>query len=135
MSSNVAAGLEFKRRVLIFLLQRGLRVVDPTDGATKLSDLLATDMTYTDIAGLGPWVVDVTTSKDGDMSTPLSRASAAARSVGSDWPVVIMSRRGHAIEDAYAVLPLDVMARIFSGQAPNLTTRPTASADDGGPVH
>jgi|GEM_PF-4727432 len=118
--SNFKAGLAFKRRVLVYLLQEGLRVADPYDGATLLSDMVGLGRGLTDITGLEPWIIDVHTSSTGDMSESLNRATAAARASDSRWPVVIMGRRGHPIEDAYAVVPLHVMVQIFAGHAPSL---------------
>lgn len=123
MTTNRQAGLAFRRAVLIYLLQRGLRVADPTDEATTLYDLIANPRPFTDIAGLEPWIVSVTSSSTGEMSTQLNEATTNARMSGSEWPVVIMGRRGRDVEDSYAIVPLGVMAKIFAGEAPVLTRK------------
>lgn len=118
MITNRSVGLDFKRRVLIYLLQQGLRVKDPKEGARKLSDLVTGAAAVTDITGLEPWIVDVRVSASEDISSALKDAHVAAAAAGSNWPVVIMSRRGHDIDNAYAIMPLHVMAKIFAGDAP-----------------
>jgi hypothetical protein len=117
MTTNREAGIEFRNRVLIYLLQRGLRVTNPFKDK-RLSQLVGNPESYSDIGGLEPWVVDVRTSQRDDISSALIDARAAASAAGSEWYVCLMSRRGHAVEDAYAVLPLSLMARIFAGDAP-----------------
>ncbi|MDN3496782.1 hypothetical protein QL996_12650 [Planococcus sp. APC 4015] len=95
--------MDFKSRVLIYLVQHGLRVADPADNATKLSDLVGPENCFTDVAGLEPWVVDVRTSVGTDLSSAIVAASSSARAAESAWPVAIMSRRGHLMEDAYSL--------------------------------
>ena len=40
MITNRQAGIEFKRRVMLYLLQRGIAVADPMDNQTRLSELV-----------------------------------------------------------------------------------------------
>lgn len=116
--SSRDAGIRFKREVLLYLLLKGLRVADPLDGKTHLSELVG-PANLSDIAGLEPWVIDVRTyQSEARLSTAINDAVASARAAGSDWPCLIMNRRGHPLENAYAVVPLNVLVRIFQGDAP-----------------
>ena len=128
--SSRDAGLRFKREVLLYLLVKGLRVADPMDSKTHLSELVGPG-NLSDIAGLEPWVVDVRCyQSEARLSTALNDAVASARAAGSDWPVLVMNRRGHPLEDAYAVLPLNVLVRIFQGEAPKPSQSPSALLRD-----
>ena len=117
MATNSEAGIHFRNRVLIYLLQQGLNVSNPFRDR-KLSELIGTFDAHTDIAGLEPWVIDVRTSQRGDISTALAEGRAAAHAAGTEWHVALMARREHSIEHSYAVLPLHLMARIFKGEIP-----------------
>jgi hypothetical protein len=122
MVTNREAGIHFRNRVLIYLLNFGLRATDPFQ-KDRLSELVGDPAVFTDIGGLEPWIIDIRTSQKSDISSALNEAKAAARATGSDWYVTIMSRRGRSIEDAYAVVPLQIMARIFAGQNPTSELR------------
>lgn len=117
MTTNYVAGVEFKNRVIECLQAEGLPAKNPLD--RRLSELIGTPSAYTDIEGLGPWVIDVRTSARGDISAALSHARDSARLAESDWYVSIIGRRYHLLEDAFVVLPLRLMARIFAGHAPD----------------
>ncbi len=129
MTTNREAGINFRNKVLIYLLRFGLRARDPFENG-RLSDFVGNPAAFTDIGGLEPWIIDVRTSQKSDISSALNDARTAARAAGSEWYVTIMSRRGRHIEDSYAVLPLHIMARIFAGQNPTSELRP-GSEDSG----
>lgn len=115
---NYRQGIEFKRRLLISLLRRGLRVADPRDRDSKFTDLTGSPATAASIVGLEPWFIDVRTSRPDDIAAALREVSEKAQIEGSEWPVSIMARPGYDIEDSYAVMPLRVLAAIFAGLVP-----------------
>lgn len=115
---NYRQGIEFKRRVLIYLLRHGFRVADPNDRDSKFLDLTGSPATAASIVGLEPWFIDVRTSRPEDIAAALREVSDKAQIEGSEWPVSIMARPGYDIEDSYAVMPLRVLAATFAGSAP-----------------
>ena len=131
MVSNRDVGLQFRREVLLYMLLRGLRVADPMDGASRLTDLVGNPDAFTDIAGIEPWVIDVRSyTHEAALSTALNEVTAAARAAGSEWPCAILRRRGRTLDEAYAVVPLDTMLRIFKGEAPSPEPRTSAASTD-----
>jgi hypothetical protein len=117
MIANRVAGVAFRNRVLAYLQGAGLPARNPLD--KRLSELVGTPSAYTDVEGLGQWVIDVRTSASGDISTALNESRDAAKLAGSDWYVSLIGRRGYPVEDTYAVLPLSLMTRIFAGRLPD----------------
>lgn len=129
MPTNRQAGLDFRNRVLIYLLNFGFKATDPFKGR-RLAETVGEASALTDIGGIDPWIIDVRTSNKAEISTALNDARAAARVAGTDWYVAIMSRRGRPIEDAYAIVPLHLMARIFAGQNPTSELRLDSDSED-----
>jgi hypothetical protein len=126
MVSNRAAGMQFKNEVILYLHRQGLAdAFDPTASKRLLSEALADKNTHTDIAGVPPWMIDVRTGLVRDISTALSDAADGARALGTDWFVTIQNRRGYPIADAYAVIPLRLMTRLFAGEVPAARAHPS----------
>lgn len=117
--TNRQRGLEFKRRVLIYLLEQGLfgARITPERNRMSISEQIG-DGPQSDLQGLEPWVVDVRTSMGFDFAAALVDAERAAHVVGSDWFVSVQPRRGWPIQDSYCVMPLSVMTRLLKGEVP-----------------
>jgi len=111
-------GIEFKRRVLIFLLRHGFGVADPNDRDSKVTELTGSPATFASIDGLEPWFIDVRTSRPEDIAAALRDVSEKAQIEASEWPVSVMARPGHDIEDPYALMRLRVLAAISAGSVP-----------------
>lgn len=129
MTSNRTAAQNFRGQTLIYLLQQGLIVFDPTDEASAFAALRSDIDEWTHVAGVAPWIVHVRGGATGDgLSEALTEVTTAARAAGSDWSAAILRRRGHDIEDSYALIPLRTFARILRGEAPEpaIPPRPVA---------
>ena len=124
MVSNRRAGTQFKNLVLLYLHEQGVdHAVDPFAVKRLMSEMLDDPSTLSDIGGVNPWMIDVRTGQLPKLSDALNEAKQNARVLGTPWYVSIQNRRGHGVADAYCVLPLSIMTRIFAGDYP----RPYAS--------
>ncbi len=126
MVTNRRAGDQFRNEVLLYLHQQCLVDARRPASSNRLSDLVGGEAAKTDVAGLEPWVIDVRTAQTIDLSGALDHAKRCASWAGSDWYVSIQSRRTREVDEAYCVLPLNIMARLFRGEVPNVRSLPLA---------
>jgi len=75
-----------------------------------------------DIANL-PLTVECKATREIDLAGAVKEAAAAAFRNGDAYYAAVIKRRSHSIADAYAVLPLKILAAILC----DLESRPTAS--------
>jgi hypothetical protein len=118
LETNRQRGMEFKNRVLIYLLQQGLYGARIPSERNRLSDYIGDQAPQTDLVGMEPWIIDVRTSQGADFSAALTYAATCAETAESDWYVTVQSRKGWPVEQSYAVMPLALLSRIFKGEAP-----------------
>jgi hypothetical protein len=124
METNRTAGVRFRKEVLAYLRQSGVDAEDPFESNRTLSQRIGDRSVFTDISGVGPWVIDVRSTKTFDLSNALIDSELAAKAAGSDWFVSIQNRRGNPVEESYCLLPLRLMNRIFKGEIPSMPTSP-----------
>lgn len=119
MVSNRQAHSLFRNEVVLYLVEQGVDAARlPLVSNRRLSEMLYSPEIRTDIGGLDPWIIDVSSSVGTDFSTALNETKAAAEVVSSDWYVCIFNRFGYSTAESYAILPLHIMARILSGEVP-----------------
>lgn len=118
MATNREIGIRFRNEVLLYLLANRVVCHDPFAGK-RVSELVGDAAAFTDIGGLG-WVIDVRTSRGLELSSGLADAKRLADSAGCDWYMTIQARRGYPLGDAYCIVPLSVMSRVFRGELPTM---------------
>lgn len=106
---NHAAGVEFRRRVTLFLHECGHNQARMNNPA-KLSEALAT---CGDISGFPEWAIKVRNEVTHDFSALLNEARRDASLHQREFYVGIMSRRNYPVEESYAVMPLHQLAEIL----------------------
>lgn len=105
---NRARGTEFKRRVLLHLIERGHTSARPT----KPESVSEAIRLPGDVDGL-PVAVCITTAKRMDFSGLLDSAQSAAEFSGKPFGVGIHSRSGRPLGEAYAVVTLDALCELL----------------------
>lgn len=67
-----------------------------------------------DLTGLPGWLVEAKATQRIDLGDFLSTAERKARELGVD-PVLLIKRRSHPVSRGYAVMPIEVFARLIGG--------------------
>ena len=119
---NYNAGVEFRRRVTLFLHESGhnqARMNNPT----KLSEALAT---CGDISGFPEWAIKVRNEVTHDFSALLNEARREASLHQRAFHVGVMARRNYPVEESYAVMPLHQVAEILHLLAAHEDDEPAA---------